>query len=291
MRQCGGIEPASISSLVVDLPRGEDCGIGAAVGHAELLTQSAHASGEQLGAQRSTARGVEAEHETIRGNAGSTDGCPRVHLGKMLSELFDGGLVEADCSAAPRFGLFLDDDSAGIVDRRVDDELVAVEVQPVASQTRQLTSSQTSGRCELEHRGEHFVVLRGRGEQAYQLIQLGCGGVAWRECGGRQLESVDGVAGHLAVNLSPFERAAQQCSGVVHPAARQAGSAHAAEGRVEFGRRDRVGRLVADRLFQPVGVGVCVAGERGVIETSVLSSELEIPGNQTVDRQLLVALA
>lgn len=40
---CGGIEPASISSLVVDLRRGEDCGIEAAVGHADLVTVGASA--------------------------------------------------------------------------------------------------------------------------------------------------------------------------------------------------------------------------------------------------------
>ena len=44
---------------------------------------------------------------------------------------------------------------------------------------------------------------------------------------------------------------------------------------------------MADRLFEPVGVGVCVAGEGGVIETSILSDELEVPGDQIVDRQLL----
>ena len=110
-------------------------------------------------------------------------------------------------------------------------------------------------------------------------------------CAGRQLESIDRVAGHLAVTLAPFERAAQQRSGVVHPAARQAGSAHPVEGLVEFGRRDRAGPFVADRLFEPVGVGVCVAGECGVIESSVLSGELEVPGDQTVDGQLFVVLA
>jgi hypothetical protein len=60
---------------------------------------------------------------------------------------------------------------------------------------RQLTSSQTNGRCEFEHGYEHFVVFRGRGEQAQQLIQLGCGGVAWRMRAGWQLESVDGYSG------------------------------------------------------------------------------------------------
>ncbi len=83
---CGGIEPASISSLVVDLRWGEDCGVEAAVGEAVVLAQSAHASGEQLGAQRSAAGGIEAEHETIRGNAGTVGGCLSVHLGKVFSE-------------------------------------------------------------------------------------------------------------------------------------------------------------------------------------------------------------
>ena len=50
------------------------------------VTQLAHTSGEQFRAQGSAARGVEAEHETIRGNDGSTDGCPSIHLGKVLSE-------------------------------------------------------------------------------------------------------------------------------------------------------------------------------------------------------------
>ena len=48
---------------------------------------------------------------------------------------------------------------------------------------------------------------------------------------------------------------------------------------------------MADRLFQPAGLGVGVAGECGVIETSVFSGELEIPGNQTVEGQLFVVLA
>lgn len=84
----------------------------------------------------------------------------------MLAEQFDGGVVEGDCSAAPRFGLFLDDVSAGIVDRRVDDELVPIEAQPVASQTREFASSQTGSRCEFENRGEQFVAFVGGGEQA-----------------------------------------------------------------------------------------------------------------------------
>jgi hypothetical protein len=41
-----------------------------------------------------------------------------------------------------------------------------VEVQSVASQARELVSSQTSGCCEFEHWREQFVVFVGRGEQA-----------------------------------------------------------------------------------------------------------------------------
>jgi hypothetical protein len=114
-----------------------------------LVAQLAHPPSEQLWAQGSAAGGIEAEHETIRSDTGTAGGCQRVHCGKVLSEEIDGGLVEADCTAAPRLGLLLDDDSAGIVDRSVDDEFLPVEVQPVASHTRQLTASQTGGRCEL----------------------------------------------------------------------------------------------------------------------------------------------
>ena len=49
-------------------------------------------------------------------------------------------------------------------------------------------------------------------EQTQQVIQPGCGGVTRRVCAGRQLGAIDGVVGHLAVSLSPFERAAQKCS-------------------------------------------------------------------------------
>ena len=77
----------------------------------------------------------------------------------MLSESVDGGLVEADCSATPRFGLLLNDDSAGIVDRGVDYQLVPIEVQSIASQAREFASPEAGGRSKFEDRRKHFVVF------------------------------------------------------------------------------------------------------------------------------------
>ncbi len=46
-------------------------------------------------------------------------------------------------------------------------------MQPIASQTRQLTSSETGRRSESENRRRHFLVFVGSVEQTQQVIQPG----------------------------------------------------------------------------------------------------------------------
>ena len=163
--------------------------------------------------------------------------------------------------------------------------------KPVATEARKLSSAEAGGHSKFEDRGEDLVVFVGGVEQSEQFVDLRCRAHAGRLAAARKLEQSHRVVRDHAVALAPLVRAAQSGSCVVHPAVRQLGPAHPSEGFVEVGQGDRAGAPGADEIAEPMRVGVFVADERRVLEPTLLASELEVPLDQRVDGQLLVAMA
>lgn len=107
----------------------QDRGVEASVCEVVFLAELPHPSSREFGPHRRGAVRVEAEHVRVRCDGRAEHLGAVVHFFEVFSEEGDGRGVQCHGSPASSLGLLLDDDSASVVDRRIDGEFCAIEMQ------------------------------------------------------------------------------------------------------------------------------------------------------------------
>ena len=115
----GRIEPGIHKFAAGPLPQCKNGGVEVIGPNPESLSELSHLSRHQLGPHRDLTRRVETEHESVGRNRHAKHSGSFIHRVEVLGQQLDSRGVEAHDPIALRLGWFLNDDSAGVVDRGV----------------------------------------------------------------------------------------------------------------------------------------------------------------------------